>query len=162
VGGVPGSLALDDRRQKHLEGGGLDRTEVMYEYHTQQDDRVRPSHAALEGTTWDLGDPFAPVPPCGINCRCWMTYVAKPKSAAAQIIPEATNAPKPVAKVYAEHLDKTIPDWRDMIEATADVERSARLLAIVALIKAKHASHTADAKDLALMMIEASRTKDRK
>jgi len=43
-----------------------------YEYSTVGDDRVRPSHAALDGVRLPKDDPFwkTNMPPNGYNCRC--------------------------------------------------------------------------------------------
>ena len=49
------------------------------EYHTREDRRVRPTHAAMSGfvavRSWQ-GWPLA-VPPCGFNCRCYLIFVAR-------------------------------------------------------------------------------------
>jgi hypothetical protein len=50
-----------------LAGGQLG-SDVWYEYLTQDDDKVRPSHAALHGTVWHAGDPNAPMPPIDYGC----------------------------------------------------------------------------------------------
>ena len=43
-----------------------------YRYATAGDDRVRPTHAAMDGTTAAKDDPLWQTwwPPCGFNCRC--------------------------------------------------------------------------------------------
>ncbi len=43
-----------------------------YEYSTVGDDRVRPTHAAMDGTRAAKNDPVWDTwfPPCGYNCRC--------------------------------------------------------------------------------------------
>ena len=45
-------------------------------YHTQRDDRVRPQHLALEGTTLPVEDGFWSTyyPPNGWRCRCFVTW----------------------------------------------------------------------------------------
>ena len=51
------------------------------QYRTAGDDRVRPEHAALEGVTLPMDDPFWEeyYPPNGWNCRCTVVQVRKSK-----------------------------------------------------------------------------------
>lgn len=51
------------------------------QYRTAGDDRVRPEHAALEGVTLPIDDPFWEdyYPPNGWNCRCTVVQVRKTK-----------------------------------------------------------------------------------
>lgn len=51
------------------------------QYRTAGDDRVRPEHAAMEGITLPIDDPFweAYFPPNGWNCRCTVVQVRKSK-----------------------------------------------------------------------------------
>lgn len=51
------------------------------QYRTQNDDRVRPEHAALDGVTLPPSDPFWEeyYPPNGWNCRCTVVQVRKSK-----------------------------------------------------------------------------------
>lgn len=51
------------------------------QYRTQQDDRVRPEHAALDGVTLPPSDPFWAefYPPNGWNCRCTVVQVRPSK-----------------------------------------------------------------------------------
>lgn len=51
------------------------------QYRTQRDDRVRPEHAALDGTTLPPSDPFweSYYPPNGWNCRCTVVQVRHSK-----------------------------------------------------------------------------------
>lgn len=51
------------------------------QYRTQRDDRVRPEHAALDGTTLPPSDPFweSYYPPNGWNCRCTVVQVRRSK-----------------------------------------------------------------------------------
>jgi hypothetical protein len=100
--------------QAALDAGMLDGDEVWYEFHTQQDDRVRPSHAALDGSVWRVGDPDAPVPPLDYGCRCFVTYCAPPASNLRGQLPPAPDAePVPVAELYGDALDEAVPNWRD-------------------------------------------------
>lgn len=51
------------------------------QYRTQHDDKVRPEHAALDGVTLPMSDPFweSYYPPNGWNCRCTVAQVRKQK-----------------------------------------------------------------------------------
>ncbi len=51
------------------------------QYRTAHDGKVRPEHAALEGVTLPMSDPFWETyyPPNGWNCRCTVTQVRKQK-----------------------------------------------------------------------------------
>ena len=51
------------------------------QYRTQHDDKVRPEHAALDGVTLPITDPFweSYYPPNGWNCRCTVAQVRKSK-----------------------------------------------------------------------------------
>ena len=51
------------------------------QYRTAGDDRVRPEHAALDGVTLPMDDPFWEefYPPNGWNCRCTVVQVRKSK-----------------------------------------------------------------------------------
>lgn len=51
-----------------------------FRYVTRRDNRVRPTHAALDGVTLPTGDPFWKTfwPPNGWNCRCRVVIVKNP------------------------------------------------------------------------------------
>ena len=51
------------------------------QYRTAHDDKVRPEHAALDGVTLPMSDPFweSYYPPNGWNCRCTVAQVRKQK-----------------------------------------------------------------------------------
>jgi len=51
------------------------------QYRTAHDDKVRPEHAALDGVTLPMSDPFWETyyPPNGWNCRCTVAQVRKQK-----------------------------------------------------------------------------------
>ena len=51
------------------------------QYRTAHDDKVRPEHAALDGVTLPMSDPFWETyyPPNGWNCRCTVVQVRKEK-----------------------------------------------------------------------------------
>lgn len=96
--------ALDARDAGALATGALDPGEVWFEFVTQEDDKVRPGHAALHGTVWRVGDPAAPVPPIDYGCRCGMRYVAPPGGRAEKYLPKAPTTPKTHAEVLAAYL----------------------------------------------------------
>ena len=58
-----------------------DGDEYNLQYRTVGDERVRPEHAALNGVTLPMSDPFWAeyYPPNGWNCRCSVTQVRKSK-----------------------------------------------------------------------------------
>jgi hypothetical protein len=61
---------------------------------TQADDRVRPEHAVLHGTVWDVGDPERPIPPLDYNCRCYVIDVATDAATAKRLdVPLAKDPP---------------------------------------------------------------------
>lgn len=67
---------------------------VRVRYVTQHDDRVRPEHAALHGTEWNIDDPMRPVPPLGHGCRCYEELVVTTKAAAKRTgLPMAEKKP---------------------------------------------------------------------
>ncbi len=104
--------ALSDKQLSSIAGGGLDGNEVWYEYLTQEDDRVRPSHAALHGTRWRADDPEAPTPPLDYGCRCFIRYIAKPNTDAAEILPEADGGLSTRSEAYSQFLTDNLDDWR--------------------------------------------------
>lgn len=63
------------------EGFMKDGDRYNLQYRTQNDDRVRPEHAALDGVTLPPSDPFWEeyYPPNGWNCRCTVVQVRKAK-----------------------------------------------------------------------------------
>lgn len=133
--------------------GALDPDQVLYEFVTQHDDRVRPSHAALHGTVWKVGDPFAPVPPLDYGCRCALRYVAAPSTPAATVLPEATKAPVPRVQAYATHLDEIAPGWKTIIEETKDVPIAEQLGALYNALKRRYPG-LRDLRDVAMMLAE--------
>jgi Phage Mu protein F like protein len=48
-----------------------------WRYNTQQDDRVRLSHALLEGATFPIGTGDAFFPPWDFGCRCFASWIDK-------------------------------------------------------------------------------------
>lgn len=60
-----------------------------YEYTTVGDDRVRPSHAAMDGMRAGKDDPIwqTHFPPCGYNCRCTAIEIYKGDPGASHDVP---------------------------------------------------------------------------
>ncbi len=102
--------ALDKASVKTLEAKGV-QDGLMFEFITQDDDRVRPSHAALHGTVWRADDPNAPAPPLDFGCRCRVSYLAKTDTPAAEVLPETTEEPAPAAEHYSDWLDDNVAGW---------------------------------------------------
>lgn len=67
----------------------------MLKYITQQDDRVRASHAAMDGTTLPIDDPFWDefYPPNGWNCRCTVQQVAEQDAVQPDRLPTDEETP---------------------------------------------------------------------
>lgn len=61
-------LRLRDDQRDALAGGALDPEAVYVQYHTQGDAHVRPSHAALDGKIFKLGEIDTPAPPIDFGC----------------------------------------------------------------------------------------------
>lgn len=57
---------------------------MAFIWHTQLDDRVRPSHAAREGLIFD--DSYTPKPGDEYNCRCWAEKVSQPDIGESDIL----------------------------------------------------------------------------
>lgn len=74
---VQASATMAAKWEKFEEDG--DR--YLLQYRTQKDDKVRPEHAALDGVTLPMSDPFweSYYPPNGWNCRCTVVQVLKSK-----------------------------------------------------------------------------------
>ena len=151
---IAAGLEITQERADALASGGLDDNQVYFQYHTQHDGRVRPSHRALDGTVWKLGDVLAPVPPIDYGCRCYMEYVAKPGTVAARILPEAASAPTTKSAAYAKHLTDILPTWEKLAEATLEKPQAERVPFLVESLRAAHG--VSDARDLAAMILEAS------
>lgn len=153
---IASGLDITPERQAALETGGLDEDQVYYQYHTQHDGRVRPSHRALDGTVWRLGDVFAPVPPIDYGCRCYMSYVAKPGTIAARVLPESTAEPTTKAEAFAKHLTETMPDWESLAREAMAKPQQLRFSFLTESLKDEYGM--SDARDLAAMILEASAT----
>jgi hypothetical protein len=133
--------ALTPENAAGVDVGVLNSKQVWYEFLTQADDRVRPSHRALHGTTWRAGDPNAPVPPLDYGCRCYVRYVAAPGTPAANILPPAEGKPDTQGAAYATFLDADPTllalgiDWRQVQAAGMAVPIQDRERTIVASLE---------------------------
>ena len=77
----------------------------------EPDDRVRPSHSAYHGKIFKMGE--APVPPLDYGCRCALRYIARPKTAAAEVIETTSDEPSVIPAVAtAQWLDTNVENWR--------------------------------------------------
>lgn len=90
------------------------------QYRTAGDDKVRPEHAALNGVTRPMNDPFWETyyPPNGWNCRCTVVQVRKSKypltpsdEAMARGEEALQNDKKGIFRFNAGKEQKTIPDY---------------------------------------------------
>jgi hypothetical protein len=133
------------------EGVALD-SGVWFEYVTQADDHVRPSHAALHGTVWRLDDPDAPVPPLDYGCRCGIRYVADPDSPAAKILPPAEAEPTTPALAFSEYLDGELPRWRDYARQVKGAHREDYVNDLALLIQKEEGGSLTTARDFAQMI----------
>lgn len=139
-----------------LAGGQLDGSDVWYEYLTQEDDKVRPTHAALHGTVWHAGDPNAPMPPIDYGCRCFIKYVARPGSEAAQHLPPARSEPTTQAEAWGAFMDKNVPGWSGMLQAVEKLPAGDRLGALALAIEKATGRTAADSRKLARMAFAAT------
>ncbi len=143
--------ALTDVEAEEISAGGLDGADVWYEYLTQEDDRVRPSHAALHGTRWKADDPNAPTPPLDYGCRCFIRYIAAPDSNAAEVLPEAKGELSNRSDAYETYLDDNVDDWKPIAKEAKQMRPVDRLQFIVeSLIDAGAGAH---ARDIAFMIL---------
>ncbi len=129
---------LSDADRESLAGGSLPGGSVWFRLVTQGDDRVRPSHRALHGTVWRVGDPEAPVPPMDHGCRCMVEYVAAPDSPAAAILPPAEALPVPPSQAYAEWLTGELAGWQGIAQAVRKLAPSDQLNAAIFRLRRSH------------------------
>jgi hypothetical protein len=153
-------ISLKNVGPKTSAGGVLDPDAVLVRFHTQQDERVRPSHAALEGRVFRLDDPGRPSPPLDYGCRCWLEYVAVPETHAERVLEPADEPPTTPPEAYADHLDDMVgrKAWsriRAKVDALPAPRRLFAALAEVRRLLPK--KQRADAKDIARMIVEAQR-----
>ncbi len=145
------SLPKISSAQETKDGRALD-SGVWFKFVTQQDDRVRPSHAALHGTVWRLDDPDAPVPPLDYGCRCGIEYVADPNSPAADVLPEAETDPTTPEKAYSEYLDETLPKWEKYANQVKGSHREDYVNDLALVIQKAEGGTLSDARDFAEMI----------
>ncbi len=126
--------------------------DAWYQYLTQDDERVRPSHAALHGTYWKVDDPDAPTPPLDYGCRCFIRYCGAPDSAASKLLPEATDGLGNVKEAYTSYLNDNINGWESMAQAAMKVVPGARMEHLTASLKAA-GYPSAVLRDLAYMIL---------
>lgn len=138
-----------------LAAGPLDGGQVWYEFLTQQDDRVRPSHRALHGTVWRAGDPAAPMPPLDYGCRCFISYRAAPGSAAAKVLPVATSEPTTQDAAFGAFLDGEASGWRTAL-AAAEKGPAGDILPTMAQYFQGTGMSAAQARDAARMAMAAT------
>lgn len=149
--------AITDAHREASAAGALDPESVWFEYVTMHDDRVRPSHAALDGTTWRIDDPLAPVPPIGYNCRCAMRYVGKPATVAASVLPAAKVEPLPMARVFANALDASpVDNWKTLARQVVNVRPDLRFATLQSELRNRF--DAADAQEYARMILQAATT----
>ena len=103
-------------------GSAVD-SDVWFEFVTEEDDAVRPSHAALHGTVWRTDDPDAPVPPLDFRCRCSVVFCAPPDSNAAKVLPETQEELTTPAEAFTVYLDKELPAWEKYVEKVKGAHR---------------------------------------
>ncbi len=130
----------------------LDGQEVWYEYLTQNDDRVRPSHEALHGTRWRVDDPDAPTPPIDYGCRCFIRYIAAPGSVEAKILPEADGELSNRSDAFRSWLDDNVKDWSKIAQNVKKLPPDERLSAINEALKTD-GQDASEAKDIAFMIL---------
>jgi hypothetical protein len=148
----------DESKADLADRGTLDPDQVLVEFHTQEDDRVRPSHEALDGTVWAPGDPVAPAPPLDYGCRCFVTYRAKPETQAASILPVSDKQAASTGAHYATYLDENLEGWRRFLASlkSRDLTRLEQMGETVLMIqKAKPELSTQDAREYARMLLQA-------
>ena len=84
-----------------MQGNGIERPrpnpkEVMYyQYLTQNDDRVRPTHQQMHGVIRPVGDALWRIwwPPCGYNCRCYIRPITRAEAEAEGLAPTPALPP---------------------------------------------------------------------
>ncbi len=144
--------ALTAKELESISEGGLDGAETWYEYLTQEDDRVRPSHAALHGTRWRADDPEAPTPPLDWGCRCFIRYIAAPGSNAAEILPEALGGLSSRSAAYEQYLDDHLDNWKSIYKAASGMPSTKKYQFLVESLTDEGMS-ASDAREFASMIL---------
>ena len=163
ITGADLDAALDPEERAAVAVGAFDGGDVWYEFQTREDDKVRPAHAALDGSVWRVGDPNAPVPPLDYGCRCSIRYVARPGSEAAKVLPPAPGVPTThaslLAKYLADRLRVTQAGVGKVADSLANVSEADRLGVATLrvqtqLAKIKEPSGLGEARPLARMLLQ--------
>ena len=163
ITGADLDAALDPEERAAVAAGAFDGGDVWYEFQTREDDKVRPAHAALDGSVWRVGDPNAPVPPLDYGCRCSIRYVARPGSEAAKVLPPAPGVPTThaslLAKYLADRLRVTQAGVGKVADSLANVSEADRLGVATLrvqtqLAKIKEPSGLTEARPLARMILQ--------
>jgi hypothetical protein len=144
---------LSKQEAETVAAGGLDGSEVWYEYLTQADDRVRPSHAALHGTRWRADDPNAPTPPLDYGCRCFIRYIAAPNSVAAEVLPEADGPLSNMKAAFTQWLDGNVDGWKAIRTEAKKLNKADQLQFIIDELVESEAANTSTARDVAFMIL---------
>lgn len=145
--------ALSKQEAEHIAAGGLDGDSCWYEYLTQADDRVRPSHAALHGTRWRADDPNAPTPPLDYGCRCFIRYIAAPNSVAAKILPEAEGPLSTLKESFTTYLNQNADGWKAIAKEARKVNKADKLQFIMEELVDAEVANTTNARDIAFMIM---------
>ncbi len=149
------TAALSKEEAEAVASGGLDGNEVWYEYLTQADDRVRPSHAALHGTRWRVDDPDAPTPPLDYGCRCFIRYIAAPESVASKILPEAGGDLSNRSDAFKSWLNENATGWGKIAQEAKKLRPGDRLEHIVDSLVDEDIASPSLARDVAFMILSA-------
>lgn len=154
---LKGATLTDAQRADLEDSGALPGDSVWFRLVTQNDDRVRPSHRALHGTVWRVGDPAAPVPPMDYGCRCMIEYVAAPDTPAAAVLPPAEAVPVTPAEAYGSYLDDAMPDWKAVAKQVAKAQPIDQLPAATAAIEKAHPDWSlTKVRDFAALVVSAA------
>ncbi len=138
---------------KAIESGEvLNGESVWYQFLTQQDSRVRDSHAALHGTYWRTDDVEAPTPPLDYNCRCFIRYCAAPDSPAAEMLPEATGELTTQAAAYESYLTDNYEGWEPIAKAAKTLAATDRMAFLTRQLEAAGVAGNV-VKDVAFMIL---------
>ncbi len=146
--------ALSKQEVSSIEDGALDGDDVWFEFLTQNDERVRPSHQALNGTLWKVDDPDAPCCPLDYGCRCFIRYCSNPNSKiASEILPEAEGELSNRVDAYKTYLSDNVDGWQNVAKEARTVGKGDRLQFIIdALVDADLAASSV-ARDIAFMIL---------
>lgn len=98
-----GTAKPDDETIEALNKFLDENTSGKYIWHTVGDDKVRPEHAALDGTVRDWKD--TPNPETDYNCRCWAVAVEKADGLSETLISEVKDSEEKWSEVdFIKHF----------------------------------------------------------